>query len=66
MYFPTGLIRGALAGLNIEANVSAEIAPAGLPGVIFQIRTGPGSSSAGASQGGSGGLALSAGGGLGR
>lgn len=38
--FPTGLVRGALAGLGVEATVSAEIAGAGLPGVTFQIRTG--------------------------
>ena len=41
--YPSGVIRGALAGLGIEAEVRAEVAPAtGLPGVVVTVRTGPG------------------------
>lgn len=37
LYFPAGLIRGALSGLGIQASVVAETNE--LPGVTFQIRT---------------------------
>lgn len=37
LYFPAGLIRGALASLGIQASVVAESSE--LPGVTFQIRT---------------------------
>lgn len=37
LYFPAGLIRGCLAGLGIQASVTAECV--GLPGATFQIRT---------------------------
>ncbi|KAK8199222.1 transport protein particle component, partial [Phyllosticta capitalensis] len=36
LYFPAGLIRGALASMGIIATVSAETT--GLPGATFQIR----------------------------
>lgn len=38
LYFPTGLIRGALTALALDAEVTAEVAQAGLPGALFQIR----------------------------
>lgn len=38
LYFPAGLIRGALSGLGMDANVTGEIAPLGLPGAVFQVR----------------------------
>ncbi|KAF1985927.1 transport protein particle component [Aulographum hederae CBS 113979] len=37
LYFPSGVLRGALASLGIQANVQAESAE--LPGATFQIRT---------------------------
>ncbi|KAK8153776.1 transport protein particle component [Phyllosticta citrichinensis] len=37
LYFPAGLIRGALASMGIIATVTAETT--GLPGATFQIRT---------------------------
>ena len=37
LYFPAGLIRGALSGLGIQASVVAETSE--LPGATFQIRT---------------------------
>ncbi|KAF1971879.1 transport protein particle component [Bimuria novae-zelandiae CBS 107.79] len=37
LYFPAGVVRGCLAGLGVEASVSAETS--GLPGAVFQIRT---------------------------
>ncbi|KAB2576977.1 putative bet3 family protein [Lasiodiplodia theobromae] len=37
LYFPAGLIRGALASMGILATVTAE--STGLPGATFQIRT---------------------------
>ena len=37
LYFPAGVVRGCLAGLGVEASVSAE--SAALPGAVFQIRT---------------------------
>ncbi|KAL1642038.1 hypothetical protein SLS58_005626 [Diplodia intermedia] len=37
LYFPAGLIRGALASMGIIATVTAE--STGLPGATFQIRT---------------------------
>ncbi|KAK8219576.1 transport protein particle component [Phyllosticta paracitricarpa] len=37
LYFPAGLIRGALASMGIVATVTAETT--GLPGATFQIRT---------------------------
>lgn len=37
LYFPAGLIRGALSSLGINATVVAETAE--LPGATFQIRT---------------------------
>ncbi len=39
LYFPAGLIRGALSSLGIEATVQAEVAGPGLPGAVFQIKT---------------------------
>lgn len=39
LFFPAGVVRGALAGLGIDAVVQAEVAGQGLPGAIFQIRT---------------------------
>ena len=38
--FPVGVVRGALAGLGAEAEVKAEVAAGGLPGVIVTVRTG--------------------------
>ncbi|KAI9718980.1 MAG: Trafficking protein particle complex subunit 33 [Chrysothrix sp. TS-e1954] len=40
LFFPTGLIRGVLGALGVEASVSAEVAGGGtgLPGVVFTIR----------------------------
>lgn len=41
--FPVGVVRGALAGLGIEAEVQAEVAQGtGLPGVTVTVRTGSG------------------------
>jgi trafficking protein particle complex subunit 6 len=37
LYFPAGVIRGALSGLGIEATVTAEVAD--LPTATFQIKT---------------------------
>jgi hypothetical protein len=37
LFFPAGIIRGALAGLGIEATVQAETAE--LPQATFQIKT---------------------------
>lgn len=37
LYFPAGLIRGALAGLGVAAAVQGDTAA--LPGATFQIRT---------------------------
>jgi hypothetical protein len=37
LYFPAGIIRGALASMGIKAQVQAECME--LPGVTFQIRT---------------------------
>jgi hypothetical protein len=37
LYFPAGVIRGCLAGLGIEASVTAECGA--LPAATFQIRT---------------------------
>ena len=39
LYFPCGVVRGALAALGINANVQAEINE--LPGAVFQIKTIP-------------------------
>lgn len=36
LHFPSGLIRGTLAGLGISASVHGE--SSGLPGATFQIR----------------------------
>jgi trafficking protein particle complex subunit 6 len=38
LWFPCGLIRGALSNLGVEATVIAEIAPVGLPSVSFQVK----------------------------
>jgi hypothetical protein len=37
LYFPAGVLRGALAGMGIQASVQAETSA--LPGATFQIRT---------------------------
>ena len=37
LWFPSGIIRGALAGMGITANVQGETS--GLPGATFQIKT---------------------------
>lgn len=39
LFFPAGLVRGALSALGVEASVNAEVAGVGLPGVVFTIRT---------------------------
>lgn len=39
LFFPSGLVRGALSGLGIDAQVQAEVAGSGLPGAVFQIKT---------------------------
>lgn len=39
LWFPCGIVRGALAALGIDASVQAEINE--LPGAIFQIKTIP-------------------------
>ena len=38
LWFPCGLIRGALSNLGVECSVMAEITPLGLPSVAFQIK----------------------------
>lgn len=38
LHFPAGVVRGALAGLGVEAAVVAEVAPAGVPGVVVTVR----------------------------
>lgn len=38
LHFPTGLLRGALAALGLEAEVKAEVVGSGLPGASFQIK----------------------------
>lgn len=37
LWFPSGIIRGALAAMGLQATVSAESSD--LPGVVFQIKT---------------------------
>ena len=37
LYFPSGVIRGALAGLGIEASVTGETGE--IPTATFQIKT---------------------------
>jgi hypothetical protein len=39
LWFPCGIVRGALAALGIVATVQAEIHE--LPGAVFQIKTAP-------------------------
>lgn len=36
--FPQGIVRGALFGLGLNADVGAEIAGVGLPSVVFVIK----------------------------
>ena len=38
--FPVGVVRGALSGLGVDAEVRAEVQAGGLPGVIVTIKTG--------------------------
>ena len=38
LWFPCGLIRGALSNLGVEGSVIAEITPLGLPSVSFQVK----------------------------
>jgi len=38
LQFPAGVVGGALAGMGLDASVVAEIAPTGVPGVLFTIR----------------------------
>ena len=38
LYFPAGVLRGALSALGMDASVSGEIAAGGVPGVVFQVR----------------------------
>lgn len=37
LWFPSGIIRGALAAMGLQATVHAESSD--LPGVVFQIKT---------------------------
>jgi hypothetical protein len=37
LYFPAGVVRGCLAGLGVQATVTAETS--GIPAATFQIRT---------------------------
>lgn len=37
LWFPSGIIRGALAAMGLQATVQAESSD--LPGVVFQIKT---------------------------
>jgi len=39
LWFPCGVVKGALSALGIEATVQAEINE--LPGAVFQIKTNP-------------------------
>lgn len=38
LWFPCGLIRGALSNLGIDASVIAEITSLGLPSISFQVK----------------------------
>lgn len=38
LWFPCGLIRGALSNLGVESTVMAEVTSLGLPSVSFQIK----------------------------
>lgn len=39
LWFPCGVVKGALSALGIDATVQAEINE--LPGAVFQIKTNP-------------------------
>lgn len=51
LWFPCGIVRGALAALGITADVQAETSE--LPGAVFQIKT-VASAAAGAAPGAAG------------
>ena len=38
LYFPAGIVGGALAGMGVDASVVAETGPTGIPSVLFTIR----------------------------